>query len=265
MGQYYRPTNIDKFESLYSHDFDNGLKLMEHSYIKNTFVKAVERLLSPKGPWHKCRLCWAGDYMEAGLFLPEGTPLKDDKGYDINLYSFAQEKTPFNDSLTPERADDDSNYKKVKAAKAVASKKWLKSLPRAGRYLVNHTKELCIDLKAEDVNERNQKGNRILAIHPLPLLTCCGNGQGGGDYLGSKMNIVGTWAGDVISLENKPMYALNIPIIFREKCDGGDVCEQYTFINSEQKISAEKLRKEISKNKKEKDEFYKSDIVELMG
>lgn len=44
MGQYYMPTLIAKggtISTLYSHDYDNGLKLMEHSYIGNTFVSAV--------------------------------------------------------------------------------------------------------------------------------------------------------------------------------------------------------------------------------
>ena len=42
MGQYYQPLLIDDSGSMitaYSHDFDNGLKLMEHSWIGNNFVK----------------------------------------------------------------------------------------------------------------------------------------------------------------------------------------------------------------------------------
>ena len=38
-------------------------------------------------------------------------------------------------------------------------------------------------------------------IHPLPLLTCEGNGRGGGDFRGDEKGIVGSWARDVISVE----------------------------------------------------------------
>lgn len=61
MGQYYMPTLIDDngaISILYSHDYDNGLKLMEHSYIGNDFVNAVLTQL-----WkHPQRLAWIGDY-----------------------------------------------------------------------------------------------------------------------------------------------------------------------------------------------------------
>ena len=40
-------------------------------------------------------------------------------------------------------------------------------------------------------------------LHPLSLLTAEGNGRGGGDYNGPNMDMVGTWARDVISMENE--------------------------------------------------------------
>lgn len=51
MGQYYRPVCIldDRLESISSYDYDNGAKLMEHSYIGNNFVEAAEFLLLPGG------------------------------------------------------------------------------------------------------------------------------------------------------------------------------------------------------------------------
>ena len=39
-------------------------------------------------------------------------------------------------------------------------------------------------------------------LHPLPLLTCEGNGRGGGDFHGSN-ELIGTWARDVISVAAK--------------------------------------------------------------
>lgn len=49
------------FGWFYSHDFGNGLKLMEHSYIDNNFVDAVMRELTEVGG---ARLAWAGDYAD---------------------------------------------------------------------------------------------------------------------------------------------------------------------------------------------------------
>lgn len=52
MGQYFLPAllkcqenNVKNTEDVimhfYSHDYNNGLKLMEHSWLGNTFVNAV--------------------------------------------------------------------------------------------------------------------------------------------------------------------------------------------------------------------------------
>jgi hypothetical protein len=63
-------------------------------------------------------------------------------------------------------------------------------------YIVNHTKKVYIE----------KKGN---GLHPLAILTAEGNGRGGGDYNGPNMEMVGTWARDVISMENEaPDYTL---------------------------------------------------------
>ena len=219
MGQYYYPINADKLEYLYSHNFDNGLKLMEHSYIGNNFMQAVERLLSPNGAWHKCHFVWGGDYMDEGLFLPENAPKgKNDDGteFEFNLHSFVSEYGK-NAMEGADKLDkiEDWNERKKKAEKL--AQKWLKTLPKAGRYLVNHTKQVCLDLKKERGNgEKWGNSKKEIIIHPLSLLTCSGNGRGGGDYRGNKGELVGSWAGDVISLEYKLMYELLAPICFIE-------------------------------------------------
>lgn len=59
------------------------------------------------------------------------------------------------------------------------------------RYIVNHTKKEFVD-KERLSNE----------IHPLPLLVCEGNQRGGGDYWGKNSDLCGSWARDVISVEN---------------------------------------------------------------
>jgi hypothetical protein len=58
------------------------------------------------------------------------------------------------------------------------------------RYIINHTKKQYVDKK-----------DKIL--HPLSLLTAEGNGAGGGDYRGSNEIIVGSWARDVLSIDEE--------------------------------------------------------------
>ena len=57
------------------------------------------------------------------------------------------------------------------------------------RYIVNHTKKQYVDK------------SKVQNIHPLPLLTAEGNGRGGGDFHDAP-DFVGSWARDVISVED---------------------------------------------------------------
>jgi len=160
MGQYYYPVNLDKEEYLYSHDYGNGLKLMEHSYIGNNFVEIVEQLLTSGNSWQKTRIVWAGDYMDDGLFVDDPS---------VNLYGYAYD-----------------NFDKISPKFENLS---------IGRYLVNHSKKEFVD------KNKLNRGD----VHPLPLLTCSGNGRGGGDYRGNNENSEGSWAGDVISIEKEDL------------------------------------------------------------
>lgn len=62
MGQYYKPLNLDTNEYLISHDYNNGLKLMEHSYYKNNFVGEIMMLLMNE--WNGHKVIWGGDYAD---------------------------------------------------------------------------------------------------------------------------------------------------------------------------------------------------------
>ena len=82
MGQYYKAVNASNREWVDSGD--GGAKLMEHSYIGNSFVEAVEFLLiddgeGNRGRWSGNRIVWAGDYAN-------GEP-----GNGNNLYSLTEE------------------------------------------------------------------------------------------------------------------------------------------------------------------------------
>ena len=158
MGQYYKPIILkedsDEVKSwILAHEYNDGLKLMEHSYLKNDFVGAFESLLLSKPQ----RVVWGGDYADEE---PDG---------EI-LYGLCSEET----KLTPEN---------------------LRPQVVQERYIVNHTKKEYID-KSKIVDNDGWK------IHPLPLLTCEGNGRGGGDFRGEDANdLIGSWSRDLISVE----------------------------------------------------------------
>jgi hypothetical protein len=157
MGQYYKAVILDKNKKkvnkwLLSHDFGSGLKLMEHSWVENEFVKSFERLILNK-PEH---VVWGGDYADKC------------KGLKTNVY---------------DRCKDSNQVPKneVYPVSVLAS-----------RYIINHTKREYVDKIRVPENDE-------WFIHPLPLLTCEGNGRGGGDFRGDS-NLIGSWARDFISI-----------------------------------------------------------------
>ena len=160
MGQYYKAACLNDFVNkikgwVCSHEYGSGLKLMEHSWMKNEFVNAVENLLCSGGDWYMKPIVWAGDYAD------------NESGGEENIYSFCLDK-------------------KKKKPKSVE--------PMEFRFILNHTTKQFVDKYIVPVNDGWQ-------IHPLPLLTCEGNGRGGGDYRGES-DIVGSWARNKISVDN---------------------------------------------------------------
>lgn len=76
MGQYYIPMIIDEnnkpIATIYTHDFGQGLKLMEHSYVGNpiTIIMEGELFNNPQ------RVVWACDYAD-------NEPEKEENLYQI--------------------------------------------------------------------------------------------------------------------------------------------------------------------------------------
>ena len=71
MGQYFKATAYDlvngkkaNIENVDSWDYNNGSKLMEHSWVGNNYVNMVEKLICSTGRWYGKRIVWAGDYEE---------------------------------------------------------------------------------------------------------------------------------------------------------------------------------------------------------
>jgi hypothetical protein len=165
MGQYFKPISIEKNEHVYSHDYSNGLKLMEHSWVGNHFVAAVEGLIAKGGRWYGDRIVWAGDYADPEV--PEIPNPKND-GKPSNLWDIVGDN-----KINPPVPE--TNF----------------------RYVIN------LDTK-EFVDKSKIPGDPVdnWRIHPLPLLTCEGNGRGGGDYHG-KNELVGKWARQRVTVSTK--------------------------------------------------------------
>lgn len=170
MGQYYKVIFLgdeseegqDEIIRAYSAS-NSGMKLMEHSYQHHEFMKAIESLLIPQGVFYKTRLVWAGDYAE-------------EEPDTANLYHLAEDSI-YQDSFPLLNKYNPEDYP----------------------FLVNHTKKEYVDKRTISNFTFGMK-NELEQIHPLSLLTAEGNGQGGGDYKGIYMELVGRWTRDSISV-----------------------------------------------------------------
>lgn len=172
MGQYYKPVALETKQFVLAHSYDNGLKLMEHSWVGNHFVAAVESLISKGGDWFGKKIVWAGDYAD-GEIGKDGKPLLDENRSEINLYDLAEEE------LHPE-IDTEKEHKPL-------------------RYIKNLDTNEYVDIRKVPADKKWG-----WQIHPLPLLTCEGNGRGGGDYYGES-ELIGKWARNrVVMQKSKP-------------------------------------------------------------
>ena len=195
MGQYYVPTLINEdgsIRTLCSHAYDNGLKLMEHSYIGNNFVNAALTLIW-KTP---TRVAWIGDYSDE--FRGDAYEQKLAHGDFMHYYAAAWSDGREDLRVQPEPRE-------------------IFTLRIKRRYLVNHTQKLYLHIgEYIAANKWQEKGmwNRgkyaplstyDMCVNPLPLLTACGNGRGGGDYHSNYPDYdkIGTWAFDLIECTDK--------------------------------------------------------------
>lgn len=185
MGQYYRPLMIfedGKERSAYSHVFNNGLKLMEHSWIGNNFVNAVLHEIEDR----PARVAWMGDY--ANDAVKDNCNFGD--GYITSVESFLKKyKSVWGEYRSVQDIPSETPQYKL-------------DTNCAGCYLVNATKQCYIDME-EYVAENSISGkygeDGVWCVNPFPLLTCIGNGMGGGDYRGEVgMEDVGSWAFDKV-------------------------------------------------------------------
>lgn len=210
MGQYYRGAilskesiekqeiTIEKALCCYAHG--NGSKLMEHSYVGNTYVGAYVKLLAEQ--YYGYPFVWVGDYA-------------DDK-FNTNVFELAKQYIDDFIKVNAEKQgyvrENDSTFSKfmkydsgdriiLSAMKDEDDFAEKYSYEEVGgnqldyKYILNLTKKEYVKIPEYNENE--------WTMHPLPLLCVDGNGRGGGDYSGSDMYKVGIWAYDKIGISNE--------------------------------------------------------------
>ena len=193
MGQYYDVVILSENKhnpeiirmAISPWAFGGGSKLMEHSYMDSRLVNAVEYLLSKEGMFYNSRIVWAGDYAD------------EEEGLDYNLFQIVE---------------GDAAEEQVKQEQTeILIQNYFKQFDYANkdfRYIINHSKKQYVD-KVAEIERQTQKsmeenGKNVLRyyVHPLPLLVAEGNGRGGGDYYGNNEELCGSWARDIICVEN---------------------------------------------------------------
>ena len=177
MGQYYKPILGDKY-GLNCKVFDRSIdgeytlaKLLEHSWWQNPFVNAFSEFVY-KEP---SRVIWCGDYADA----PD----------DFNFPNCSAFYVP--------------SYGEIWGDTVSAIGVSYTDFTLDGKFLLNHDTKQFVDLDEYKVNSIDKHG---WIIHPLPLLTAIGNGRGGGDFHegNTGFEFVGSWAWQLISIEDKP-------------------------------------------------------------
>lgn len=191
MGQYYTPLVIgqeSEMHTLCSHKFDNGLKLMEHSWIGNSFVNAVYALIHDC----PCKIVWMGDY--ADDMAEEFAEQAGGEGEFNRMYAIAWN-------------DQDKNMLRPDYFSGINLIDFITLETKEG-YLINHDKKQYLPLQEyikENGYQDGSSSDDIWCVNPLSLLTACGNGQGGGDYRGVNSDDVGCWAFNTLE------YSLQLP------------------------------------------------------
>ena len=195
MGQYYRVAIITEDARIRFvinlSKFITGYKLMEHSYMGNYFVNIVlSAMLRLNTQGHETRVVWMGDYAEDADYVApcvENGNVSDDYYLDVWNAIWPDDDKRRGEWLTPDQ---------------IMPVEFSRCEDYDGWYLVNHTKQVYLDLGKfwrENCWKEEWEGKQCnCAVHPLPLLTACGNGQGGGDYSEGLPDAdkVGCWAFD---------------------------------------------------------------------
>ena len=163
MGQYYLIANFTKKE--YFQRSDNGIKLLEFSFVGNKSVNGLMDLI--KGEWKGSEVAVVGDYTDRGY--PENT----ERSIPVMAYEkYAERAGVLGDDVSLHRYVKE-NFKKIVPPTKLPSE----------RYLVNTELREYVDLHNLPPMYYEYEGKKYAEYFaPLPLLLAIGNGMGGGDY-----------------------------------------------------------------------------------
>lgn len=76
--------------------------------------------------------------------------------------------------------------------------------PDDHNYIINFDKKLYVDKTKVPSGDDIWGNGELFKIHPLPLLTCEGNGRRGGDFRGEDPNeLIGSWARNRLGLRKE--------------------------------------------------------------
>lgn len=196
MGQYFRAVLVraDSPEVVVvsPRTFDSFSKLTESAWVSNDYVRAVLQRLAV----FPARVAWLGDYSRDDVSDREEVNLGN--GFITSKTAFE----PYYKTVWPAPKAKKLPLQRVNAestdaifpAEAIYDEATKKSTLTEDYYIVNVTKKCFIHM-AEYLAENEDDG---WCVAPLPILAAVGNGYGGGDYEGSDMEYVGTWAFDEI-------------------------------------------------------------------
>lgn len=198
MGQYYRAVLIaeDGTRRIMTPDvYNDGYKLMEHSWIGDDFVNAVLAEID-NNPHH---LAWMGDYAN--------TAPDNGKNFNDGFVKNTEELLDIYDGVW-------TGNGKIPCVSPESNHPYLLTGKDADCFIVNLTKKCFIDMQAYvDINTSDGSW----CVNPLPILTSIGNGQGGGDYHGLGEDFAGTWAFDKIYVTAlKPRHLEEVMFCFHE-------------------------------------------------
>lgn len=212
MGQYYNIITAEKdygnigiiddkrtkmFETGNYFEETFGAKITEHSWFGNHLTSGISNLLykTPK------RIIWCGDYAE------------DDELK--NLIPGISMSDVFSDS---------NKYKRYL---------WdnIELFDHRNKWLVNYSKREQVSFN-DYMNESNYGDvwydKTPMIMYPVSLLTALGNGRGGGDYHegGTCFDKVGTWAGDMIGIEDEKQSTCKVLDLYFVETYGQKVFEE---------------------------------------
>lgn len=169
--------NLDKGELLEPMDYNSEALIHDHAWTDDGIMHAVERALSPEGPWYKHRLIWAGMKVDAKESSLEQTAENVKK--EIRLQELFRKGT------------EEENLYRVAWKYFLINDGFEETQEATLRYLVNHTKKEYVDMHALPESADYLE----CSVHPLPFLLCSKTRAYGYDAY------AGRWRADSISTE----------------------------------------------------------------